>query len=155
MPKLIEGSLSAKGLKLAIAAGRFNNFITDRLVEGAMDVISRSGGDAESTVIIKVPGAFEISLAAKALASSGKYDAVVCLGAVIRGSTPHFEYVANHMSRGISSVMLETGVPISFGIITADSLEQAIERAGTKHGNKGAEAALAAIEMANALKGLK
>ncbi len=155
MPKVIEGHLSSKGLRIAIAAGRFNNFITDRLIEGALDVIARSGGDSESTVIVKVPGAFELSLAAKALASSGKYDAVVCLGAVIRGGTPHFEYVANHMSRGISNVMMETGVPISFGVVTADNLEQAIERTGTKHGNRGAEAALAAVEMANVIKGLK
>ncbi|MFH1830192.1 MAG: 6,7-dimethyl-8-ribityllumazine synthase [Pseudomonadota bacterium] len=155
MVKIIEGNLSAKGLRLAIAAGRFNNFITDRLIEGAMDVIARSGGDAESTVLVKVPGAFELPLAAKTLACSGKYDAVVCLGAVIRGSTSHFEYVTTHMSRGISNVMMETGVPISFGVVTADNLEQAIERTGTKHGNKGAEATLAAVEMANVIKGLK
>ncbi len=155
MPKIIEGNLSAKGLRLAIAAGRFNNFITDRLIEGALDVIARSGGDSESTVIVKVPGAFELSLAAKVLATSGKYDAVVCLGAVIRGGTPHFDYVTTHMSRGISNVMMETGVPISFGVVTADNLEQAIERTGTKHGNRGAEATLAAVEMAKVIKGHK
>jgi 6,7-dimethyl-8-ribityllumazine synthase len=124
-------------------------------VDGAMDAIRRTGGDAESTVVVKVPGAFELSLAAKTLATSKKYDAVICLGAVIRGSTPHFEYVSNLMSRGISNVMTETGVPISFGVITADSLEQAIERAGSKQGNKGTEAVLSAVEMANVMKGLK
>jgi len=152
MPRVIEGNLSAKGLKLGVVVSRFNDFITNRLVDGAMDVVTRSGGDADGTVIVKVPGSLEISLAAKRLAASGKFDAVICLGAVIRGSTPHFDYVATQTSRGLSQTMLETGVPISFGVITADSLDQAIERAGTKQGNKGAEAALAAIEMANVLK---
>ncbi|MFA4874547.1 MAG: 6,7-dimethyl-8-ribityllumazine synthase [bacterium] len=155
MPKIIEGHLSAKGLKLAIVAGRFNDFITNRLLEGALDAISRSGGDAEGTTVVKVPGAFEIALAAKSLASSGRYDAVICLGAVIRGGTPHYEHVANQMARGIAHVMLETGKPVSFGVLTADDLEQAIERAGTKHGNKGFEAASSAIEMANVLKDIK
>ena len=154
MPKVIEGSLTSKGLRLAIAAGRFNEFITGRLLEGAMDVITRSGGDAAGTVVMKVPGSFELPLAAKQLAESGKYDAVICLGAVIRGQTAHHEHVAGQMARGISTVMLDTGIPVSFGVITADSLEQAIERAGTKDGNKGSSAALAAIEMANAIKGL-
>ena len=154
MPKIVEGSLSAKGLKLGVVVSRFNDFITARLIEGAMDVISRSGGDAASTVLVKVPGAFELPLAAKKLASSGGCDAIICLGAVIRGATPHFEYVATHMSRGLGDVMRESGVPVSFGVITADTLEQAIERAGVKQGNKGAEAALAAIEMANVLKQL-
>ena len=155
MPKTIEGQLSAKGLRFAIAAGRFNDFITNRLVEGAMDVIARSGGDTEATVLVKVPGAFELPLVAKTLAASGRYDAVICLGAVIRGATPHFDHVSGQMSRGIASAMLESGVPMSLGVVTADNLEQAIERAGTKHGNKGAEAALTAIEMANVLKGLR
>lgn len=155
MPKLIEGSFSAKGLKLAVVAGRFNDFITTRLVDGAMDAISRTGGDSEGTVIVKVPGAFELPLAAKTLAKSKKYDAIICLGAVIRGNTPHFEYVSNLMSRGISNAMTETGIPISFGVITADSLEQAIERAGSKQGNKGTEAVFSAIEMANVMKGLE
>ncbi len=154
MPKYIEGNLSSKGLKIAMVVSRFNDFITGRLVDGAMDVITRSGGDADSTPIVKVPGAFEISLAAKKLAASGKYDAVVCLGAVIRGATPHFEYVAGQLTRGIGNSSLETGIPITFGVITSDSLDQAIERAGSKHGNKGAEAALAAIEMANVLKNI-
>lgn len=154
MPKVIEGSLSAKGLRLAVIASRFNDFITARLVDGAMDVIVRSGGDATTTLLVKVPGAFELSIAAKKLAGSGAYDAIICLGAVIRGATPHFEYVAAHMARGLGDVMRETGVPVSFGVITADTLEQAIERAGSKQGNKGADAALAAIEMANVLKQL-
>jgi len=152
MPKIIEGGLSSKGLNLAVVVSRFNDFITSRLVDGAMDVISRSGGNSDEVPVVKVPGSLEISLAAKKLAESGKYDAVICLGAVIRGATSHFEHVANQTSRGLSSAMLDTGIPISFGVITAESLEQAIERAGTKQGNKGAEAALAAIEMANVLK---
>ena len=154
MPKVIEGQLSSKGMKLAIVAGRFNDFITNRLIEGALDAISRSGGDAEATTVVKVPGSFEIALAAKSLAQGRKYDAVICLGAVIRGGTPHYEHVSNQMARGIAQVMLETGTPVAFGVLTADDLEQAIERAGTKHGNKGFEAASSAIEMANVLKGL-
>ncbi len=154
MPKIIEGGLSSKGLRMAVVVSRFNDFITSRLVDGAMDVISRSGGDLENAVLVKVPGAMEISLAAKKLADSGKYDAVICLGAIIRGSTPHFEHVANQSARGLAQTMLSSGIPISFGIITADNLEQAIERAGTKQGNKGSEAALAAIEMANVLRNI-
>ncbi len=154
MPKVIEGNLSAKGLKLALVVSRFNTFITDRLLEGALDVVARSGGDTEALPVVKVPGAFELALAAKKLAADGKYDAIVCLGAVIRGSTPHFDYISSQLSRGVANAALETGVPISFGVITADNLEQAIERAGSKQGNKGAEAALAAIEMAHVLKGL-
>lgn len=152
MPKIIEGNLSSKGMKLAIVVSRFNDFITSRLVDGAMDVISRSGGDVEKMLVVKVPGSLEISLAAKKLASSGKCDAVICLGAVIRGQTPHYDHVATQAARGLSQTMLDTGVPISFGVITAENLEQAIERAGTKQGNKGAEAALAAIEMVNVMK---
>ena len=152
MPKFIEGTLTSKGLKLAIVASRFNDFITDRLLAGSLDTIGRSGGDTEGAVVVKVPGAFEIALAAKRLAASGTYDAVICLGAVIRGSTPHYEHVATQMARGVAGASLETGVPITFGVITADDLEQAIERAGSKQGNKGAEATLAAIEMANVLK---
>lgn len=152
MPKIIEGSLVSKGLRLAVVASRFNDLITGRLVEGAMDVITRSGGSPNDTVLVKVPGSFELPLVAKKLAASGNYDAIICLGAVIRGATPHFEHVSNQMAKGIASVMLETGVPVSFGVITADDLSQAIERAGTKQGNKGADAALAAIEMVNVLK---
>lgn len=155
MPKYIEGGLSSKGLNLALVAARFNDFITSRLVDGALDTIARTGGDAVTTVVVKVPGAFELPLAAKTLAASGKYDAVICVGAVIRGNTPHFDYVSNLMSRGIANAMAETGVPISFGVITADSLDQAIERAGSKHGNKGSEAVLAAVEMAHVMKEIK
>ena len=154
MPRMIEGNLSAKGLKLAIVVSRFNDFITGRLIDGALDMISRHGGDADQTPVVKVPGSFELALAAKKLAEGGKHDAVICLGAAIRGSTPHFEYLVTQLSRGLGHATLETGVPISFGVVTADNLEQAIERAGSKQGNKGAQAAVAAIEMANVLKAL-
>jgi 6,7-dimethyl-8-ribityllumazine synthase len=149
MAQCIQGSLVATGLRLAIVTTRWNHFITDRLVEGALDTIERHGGDPAATVLIKVPGAFEIPLAVSQLAKSGKYDAIIAIGAVIRGSTPHFDYVAGEATKGISQVSVATGVPIAFGVITADTIEQAIERAGTKMGNKGAEAALVAIEMAN------
>ena len=149
MAHCIQGSLVATGLRLAIVTTRWNHFITDRLVEGALDTIERHGGDTAATSLIKVPGAFEIPLAVSQLAKSGKYDAIIAIGAVIRGSTPHFDYVAGEATKGISQVSVATGVPIAFGVITADSIEQAIERAGTKMGNKGAEAALVAIEMAN------
>lgn len=149
MAQCIQGSLVATGLRLAIVTTRWNHFITDRLVEGALDTIERHGGDASATTLVKVPGAFEIPLAVSKLAKSGKYDAIIAIGAVIRGSTPHFDYVAGEATKGISQVSVATGVPIAFGVITADTIEQAIERAGTKMGNKGAEAALVAIEMAN------
>ena len=149
MAQCIQGSLVATGLRLAIVTTRWNHFITDRLVEGALDTIERHGGDAAATALIKVPGAVESPLAVSQLAKSGKYDAIIAIGAVIRGSTPHFDYVAGEATKGISQVSVATGVPIAFGVITADSIEQAIERAGTKMGNKGAEAALVAIEMAN------
>ncbi len=149
MANCIQGSLVATGLRLAIVTTRWNHFITDRLVEGALDTIERHGGDANAATLIKVPGAFEIPLAVSQLAKSGKFDAIIAIGAVIRGSTPHFDYVAGEATKGISQVSVATGVPIAFGVITADSIEQAIERAGTKMGNKGAEAALVAIEMAN------
>ncbi len=149
MPKIIEGNLTAKGLKFAITVSRFNDFISSRLLDGALDCLVRHGADDDHIFLIKVPGAFETPLAAKKLAESGKYDAIICLGAVIRGATPHFDYVASEVSKGIANVALETGIPISFGVLTTDSLEQAIERAGSKSGNKGVEAAMAAIEMAN------
>jgi len=152
MPAFIEGKLSSEGLRLAFVAARFNSFITDRLVEGAVDAVARTGGNLDAIRIYKVPGAFEIPLVAKKLAASGDYDAVVCLGAVIRGSTPHFEYVAAEVSKGVAHVALETGVPVAFGVLTTDSLEQAIERAGSKAGNKGWEAAMAAVETANLLR---
>lgn len=150
--KIVEGQLSATGLRFGIVVGRFNSFVTERLLEGAIDCILRHGGDKESIEVYKVPGSFEIPLVAKKLAKSGKYDAVICLGAVIRGSTPHFDYVANEVTKGIAQVSLETEVPIAYGILTTDTIEQAIERAGTKMGNKGFDAAMTAIEMVNIIK---
>lgn len=152
--KLIEGKLSAEGLKFGIVVGRFNSLITEKLLEGAIDCIIRHGGSKENIDVVKVPGSFEIPLVAKKLAKSGKYDAVICLGAVIRGSTPHFDYVASEVTKGIAQVSLETEVPISYGILTTDTIEQAVERAGTKMGNKGFDAAMVAIEMANVLKSI-
>lgn len=152
--KINEGQLSASGLKFGIVVGRFNSFITERLLEGAVDCIIRHGGDRENIEVFKVPGSFEIPLVAKKLAKSGKYDAVICLGAVIRGSTPHFDYVANEVTKGIAQVSLETEIPIAYGILTTDTIEQAIERAGTKMGNKGFDAAMTAIEMVNILKSI-
>jgi len=154
MPKTIEGNITAAGLKLGIVVSRFNDFITSKLLDGAMDGIVRSGGDEKTVTVVKVPGSFEIPLAAKRLAASKKYDGIVCLGAVIRGGTPHYDYIATELAKGINSVMLEYNCPIAFGVITADDLEQAIERAGTKRGNKGREAALSVIEMANVIKQL-
>ena len=155
MPTFIEGNLDATGLRFGIIVGRFNSFIGERLLEGALDALVRHGADDGQIDVARVPGAFEIPLAAKKLAESGKYDALICLGAVIRGSTPHFDYVASEVSKGVASVSLETGVPVAFGVLTTDSIEQAIERAGTKAGNKGFEAAVTAIETANLLKRLK
>ncbi len=152
MSKVLGGSLSAKGLKVALLVSRFNDFIGDRLKAGALDTLLRSGANEEDINIVMVPGSFEIPLVASKLAGKKKYDALICVGAVIRGSTPHFDYVSAEVSKGIARVSLEEGIPISFGIITADNLEQAIERAGTKSGNKGRDAALSAIEMANLLK---
>jgi 6,7-dimethyl-8-ribityllumazine synthase len=152
MAKTLEGKLSAAGLRFALIVSRFNDFIVGRLQEGAIDAIVRHGGDEKNIEIIKVPGAFEIPLIAKKAAKSGKYDAVVCLGAVIRGSTPHFDYVAAEVSKGIATVGLETEIPITFGVLTTDNIEQAIERAGSKSGNKGWDAAASAIEMVSLLK---
>lgn len=152
MPHVIEGQLSAKDLNLAVIVSRFNSMISDKLLSGCIDVITRSGGDSDKVTIVKVPGAFEIPLTAKKLAETKKYDAVICLGAVIRGGTPHFDYVASEMSKGIANVMLSSGIPISFGVVTTDNLEQAIERSGTKMGNKGEDATLAAIEMVHVLR---
>jgi 6,7-dimethyl-8-ribityllumazine synthase len=145
----IEGSLSAAGRSFGIVASRFNDFIVRRLLDGALDAIDRHGGDLGSVDVVWVPGSYEIPLAAKRLALSRRYDAVVCLGAVIRGATAHFDYVANGAASGISSVALETDLPVIFGVITTETIEQAIERAGTKLGNKGFEAAVTAIEMAD------
>jgi 6,7-dimethyl-8-ribityllumazine synthase len=147
-----EGHLVAKGLKFAIVVSRFNEFISTRLLDGAMDALKRHDADMKSVDVAWVPGSFEIPLTAAKLAESGRYDAVICLGAVIRGSTPHFEYVAAEVSKGIARVTLEKGVPAAFGVITADTIEQAVERAGAKQGNKGWQAALTAVEMANLLK---
>ncbi|WP_456382634.1 6,7-dimethyl-8-ribityllumazine synthase [Persephonella sp.] len=153
--KRIEGQLNAEGLKFAVVVGRFNDLITGKLLEGAVDCIIRHGGSEENITVIKVPGSFEIPLVAKKAAKSGKYDAVICLGAVIRGSTPHFEYVAAEVTKGIALVSLETEVPVAYGILTTDTIEQAVERAGTKMGNKGFEAAMTAIEMVNVIKGME
>ena len=155
MPRVLEGQLSAEGFKFGIIVSRFNDFISSRLVEGAMDALLRHGATEEQVSVIKVPGAFEIPLTAKKLAESGRYDAVICLGAVIRGSTPHFDYVAAEVSKGIASVSLESRIPITFGVLTTDNLEQAIERAGSKSGNKGYDGAMAAIEMVNLFKELE
>jgi len=147
-----EGKLIAEGLKFAIIVGRFNEFISSKLLSGAIDGLNRHGAKEEDIEIIWVPGAFEIPLIAKKLAKSNKYDAIICIGAVIRGSTPHFEYVSNEVAKGIANVSLSTEIPIIFGVLTTDNIEQAIERAGTKNGNKGYDAAITAIEMANLLK---
>jgi 6,7-dimethyl-8-ribityllumazine synthase len=155
MPKIVEGQLSAAGFRFGIIVARFNDFISARLVEGALDALLRHGAAEEDVSIVKVPGAFEIPLVAKNLAVSGRCDAVICLGAVIRGATPHFDYVAAEVSKGIANVSLETEIPVIFGVVTTDNLEQAIERAGSKSGNKGYEGAVAAIEMVNLLKALK
>lgn len=149
-----EGNLIGTGLKIGIVASRFNELLSSRLVSGAQDALDRHGVDKDAVDIAWVPGAFEIPLVAKKMADSGRYDAVVCLGAIIRGGTPHFEYVAAEASKGIAKAGLDSGVPVVFGIITADTIEQAVERAGTKAGNKGWDAALSAIEMANLLKTL-
>ena len=146
---VIEGKLSAKGRKFALIVSRFNEFISQKLLTGAEDCLLRHHGAADDITVVWVPGAFEIPLVAKKLAQSKAYDAIICLGAVIRGATPHFDYVAAEVSKGVAQSALETGVPIIFGIITSDTIEQAIERAGTKSGNKGWDAALAAIEMAD------
>jgi 6,7-dimethyl-8-ribityllumazine synthase len=152
MPNIIQGDLTAKGLRFGIVAARFNDFITSRLLDGAIDALQRHGATDSDIEILKVPGAYEIPLAAKMLAKSKKFNAIICLGAVIRGATPHFEYVSAEVSKGVASVSMETGLPVIFGVLTTDTIEQAIERAGTKSGNKGWDAALSAIEMANVMK---
>ncbi len=154
MSKSFEGMLIGKGLKFGLVISRFNEFISKKLLEGAQDALHRHGVDDEDVDIAWTPGSFEIPLVSLKLAQTKRYDAIVCLGAVIRGGTPHFEYIATELSKGIARVALETGLPVTHGVITADTLEQAIERAGTKMGNKGFDAAVNAIEMANLLKGL-
>lgn len=154
MSRTLEGKLDGSGLRFAIIVSRFNSFIGERLVEGALDALHRHGTDPTAITTVRVPGAFEIPLVAKRLAATGEYDALICLGAVIRGATPHFDYVASEVSKGIATVSLESGVPIAFGILTTETIEQAIERAGTKAGNKGFDAAVSVIEMVNLLKAI-
>ncbi len=151
MTRYIQGDLSAGPFRFALVVSRFNEFVTGRLVEGAIDTLVRHGCAEEMITCIRVPGSFELPLVARRVAESGKYDAVICLGCVIRGQTPHFEYVATQAARGIAQAAIDTGLPITFGVVTADTLEQAIERAGSKAGNRGADAAAGAIEMANLL----
>ena len=152
--KIIEGELKAKGLKFGIVISRFNDFITSKLLDGAVDALLRHGAEEDDIDIFKVPGSFDIPMVAKKMALKGAYNAIICLGTVIRGATPHFEYIAAEVSKGIASASMETGLPIAFGIITSDTIEQAVERAGTKSGNKGWDAAITAIEMAQLLKKL-
>ena len=152
MPKIVEAKLLASGKKFALVVSRFNDFITDRLVGGAVDALIRCGANDGDIDLVKVPGAFEIPLIAKKMAQKKRYDAIVCLGAVIRGATPHFDYVSAEVSKGIALVSIDENVPVIFGILTTDTIEQAIERAGTKAGNKGYSAAMAAVEMANLIE---
>ena len=154
MPKVIEGKIDASGLKFAIILSRFNEFITGKLLEGCLDSLLRHGASDQHISIVKVPGSFEIPLVAQKVAETKNFDAIICLGAIIRGQTPHFEYIASEVTKGIASIQLKYGVPISYGIITSENIEQAIERAGTKMGNKGWDAAISAIEMTNILKAL-
>jgi 6,7-dimethyl-8-ribityllumazine synthase len=155
MPKIIEGSLLAEGKRFALIVSRFNDFISEKLLSGAIDALKRSGARDEDLEVIKVPGAFEIPLIAKKIALLQKHHAIICLGAVIRGSTPHFDYVSAEVSKGVASVSLESGMPVIFGVLTTDTIEQAIERAGTKAGNKGWSAAISAIEMANLITAIE
>lgn len=152
MPKVLDAKLLAEGKKFGIVVSRFNDFITEKLLDGALDALIRCGASEDDIEVARVPGAFEIPLMAKRMAASGRYDAVICLGAVIRGSTPHFDYVSAEVSKGVATAGMETGLPIIFGVITTDTIEQAIERAGTKAGNKGWSAAMAAVEMANLMQ---
>ncbi len=154
MPKFYEGNLLGQGLKFGVVVGRFNEFITNKLLSGALDAFNRHGVADQDIEVAWVPGAFEIPMVARKMVLSKKYDAVICLGAVIRGATPHFEYVAGEVTKGVAKVGLDSGVPTIFGVITADTIEQAIERAGTKAGNKGWDAAATAIEMANLIKNM-
>lgn len=154
MPIVYEGHLISRGARYGIVVGRFNEFITSKLLGGALDALKRHGADDGDVAVAWVPGAFEIPLIAQKMAESGKYDAVITLGAVIRGSTPHFDYVCNEVAKGVSAISLKTGVPTIFGVLTTDSIEQAVERSGTKAGNKGWEAAATAIEMVNLARAL-
>ncbi|NUN15220.1 MAG: 6,7-dimethyl-8-ribityllumazine synthase [Myxococcales bacterium] len=154
MPRVIEGRFDATGGRFVIVVSRFNSFITERLVEGALDTLVRHGVDSDSIDVVKVPGAYELPLLAQKCAASGRYDALVCVGALIRGSTPHFDYIASEATKGLASVMMTYGLPVAYGLLTCDTIEQAIERAGTKAGNKGAEAAMSAIEMVSVIRAL-
>jgi 6,7-dimethyl-8-ribityllumazine synthase len=153
--KTFEGGMNAEGMRFCIAASRFNSFIVDHLVSGAIDTLVRHGASRENIHIAKAPGAYELPLVVKKIADSGRYDAIIALGAVIRGSTPHFDYVAGECVKGLATVSLQHGLPVAFGVLTVDTIEQAVERAGTKAGNKGAEAALSAVEMVNLLRQLE
>jgi 6,7-dimethyl-8-ribityllumazine synthase len=155
MARMIEGNLDAQGLKFAIIAARFNSFIVERLLEGALDALRRTGADADSVVIVKVPGSWEMPVVAAELARQKRYDGIICLGAVIRGETPHFDYVAGNAASGLAGIPAETGVPIAFGVLTTNTVEQAVDRAGAKAGNKGFDAAMTAIEMAQLLRKLR
>lgn len=152
--KTYEGKLVAKGLRFGVVASRFNELLSSKLLDGALDALKRHDADEKSIDLAWVPGAFELPLAAKRMAATGRYDAVICLGVIIRGSTPHFEYVAAEAAKGIAKVSLDSGVPVAFGVITADSVDQAVERAGTKAGNKGWQAAVVAIEMADLMRAM-
>ncbi|HEV2912166.1 MAG TPA: 6,7-dimethyl-8-ribityllumazine synthase [Pyrinomonadaceae bacterium] len=151
-PVTHQGNLKAEGFRFALVASRWNDFLTSRLVEGALDALERLGADEKAVALFKVPGSFEIPLLARKLAASARYDAIICLGTIIRGQTPHFEYIAGEVTKGIAQAGMETGVPVVYGIVTADTLEQAIDRAGVKAGNKGFEAAMSAVELVNLYK---
>jgi 6,7-dimethyl-8-ribityllumazine synthase len=155
MSRVFEGQLSAAGLKFAVVVSRFNSFITERLLAGAMDALTRTGASPDSIDVIKVPGSWEVPLVAGELARQHRYDALICLSAVIRGETPHFDYVAGEAAKGVAHVAAETGVPVAFGVLTTNTLEQAIDRAGAKGGNKGFDAAMTAVEMANLMRTLR
>ncbi|HYI93198.1 MAG TPA: 6,7-dimethyl-8-ribityllumazine synthase [Bryobacteraceae bacterium] len=155
MARTIEGNIDARGLKFAIIAARFNSFIVERLLDGAMDALRRTGADLDALTIVKVPGSWEMPVVAAELARQKRYDGVICLGAVIRGETPHFDYVAGNAASGLAGISAETGVPIAFGVLTTNTVEQAVDRAGAKSGNKGFDAAMTAIEMAQLLKSLR
>jgi len=155
MANVFEGKLSAEGLRFAIVVSRFNSFITERLLAGAMDALTRTGADPAMVDVVKVPGSWEVPLAAGEVARQHRYDAIICLSAVIRGETPHFDYVASEAAKGVAHVSIETGVPVAFGVLTTNTLEQAIDRAGAKGGNKGFDAAMTAVEMANLMRSLR
>ena len=155
MPKVIEGQLTAAGLKFVIVVSRFNGFIGERLLAGALDALGRTGGQLDDVEVVKVPGSWELPVVVRELARQKRHDAIICLGAVIRGDTPHFDYVAGEAAKGIAAASVETGIPVAFGVLTTNTVEQAVDRAGAKSGNKGFDAAMSAIEMANLLRKLR